>query len=141
MEALRDVEPEHSLWHGPWRSTEYALVKGTLAARIPDDLPVGVEIEVPVAMSCSRLSIWRPGQTFVGRCRGVLSGGGLGAAKTVAGATVSAEEAQILRLTEFSGAYDLVDRILIEFDETRTRATGFWVSSDGDRGTFRLEKE
>jgi len=141
VRALRDVEPTYSLWHGPWKSTEYSLVHGTLAARIPDDIAAGKEAVVPVAMSCSPFSIWRPGKTYVGRCRGILSSRGLGAARITPAGEVSPEDVKFLRLTEFTGAYDLVDRIWIEFDQGMTRATGFWVSSDGDRGTFRLEKE
>ena len=47
----------------------------------------------------------------------------------------------MLQLTEFDGAYDLVERILIQFNTNMTEATGFWVSGDGDRGIFTLRKE
>lgn len=141
LRALRHVEPTYSLWHGPWKSTEYVGVHGAVAARLPDDIAVGKETEVPVALSCSPFSIWRPGKTFVGRCRAVVSSQGLAAAMLTPTNAVSAEDVTVLRLTEFDGAYDLVERILIQFNTNMTEATGFWVSNDGDKGTFSLKKE
>ena len=139
--ALRDIEPSHSLWHGSWRSTEYSLVHGSIAARIPDDITAGKETAVPVAFGSSPFSIWRPGRTYVGRCTGVLSRQGLGTATLASARQVAPEDASVLKLTNFTGAYDLVDRIWIHFNGNRTEATGFWESSDGDRGTFQMKKE
>jgi hypothetical protein len=141
VRALRHVESTYTLWHGPWKSTEYRAVHGTVATRLPDIIAIGQEVEVPVAISCSPFSIWRPGKTFVGRCRGILSSQGLAAAAHSPTNAVQPEDITVLQLTQFEGKYDLVEKYLIQFNTNMTEATGFWVSNDGDRGTFSLKKE
>ena len=100
VRALRNVEPTYTLWHGPWKSTEYSAVHGTVATRLPDDIVVGQEVEVPVAISCSPFSIWRPGKTFVGRCRGILSSQGLAAAVHSPTNAIQPEDIAVLQLTQ-----------------------------------------
>jgi hypothetical protein len=141
VRSLRKVEPTYALWHGPWQSTAYSAVHGTVAARLPNDIAVGQEIEVPVAFSSSLLSIWRPGKTFIGRCRGVLKEAGQAVATHSPTNTVRPEDVKVLGLTQYDGQYDFVDRYVIQFNTNMTEATGFWVSNDGDRGTFSLKKE
>ena len=141
VRALRKVEPTYALWCGPWKSTEYSAVHGTVATRLPDNIAVGQEVEVPVAISCSPFSIWRPGKTFVGRCRGVLASQGLAAAVHSPTNAIQPDDIKVLQLTQFEGKYDLVEKYLIEFNTNMTKATGFWVSNDGDRGTFSIAKE
>ncbi len=141
VRALRHVEPTYTLWHGPWESTEYSAVHGAVATRLPDNIAVGQEVEVPVAISCSPFSIWHPGKTFVGRCRGILSSQGLAAAAHSPTNAIQPEDVTVLQLTQFEGKYDLVEKYLIQFNTNMTEATGFWVSNDGDRGTFSLKKD
>ena len=141
VRALRRVEPTYALWHGPWQSTEYSAVHGTVAARLPNDIAVGQEIEVPVAFSCSPFSIWRPGKTFVGRCRGVLKELGYATGTHNPTNAIRPEDVKVLGLTQYDGQYGFIDRYVIHFNTNMTVATGFWVSDDGDRGTFRLKKE
>ena len=141
LRAMRKAEPTYTLWHGPWESSEYSAVHGTVATRLPDKIAVGQEVEVPVAISCSPFSIWRPGKTFVGRCRGILSTEGLAAASHRPDHTFAPEDVTVLQLTQFEGKYDIVEKYLIQFNANMTEATGFWVSNDGDRGSFSLKKE
>ena len=141
VRAMRKVEPTYALWHGPWQSTEYSAVRGTVATRLPDNISVGQEVEVPVAISSSPFSIWRPGKTFVGRCRGILSRHGRAAASHIPTNTIRPEDVTVLQLTQYEGTYDLVEKYQIQFNSNMTEATGFWVSKDGDKGTFRMKKE
>ena len=138
-QALRDVEPGYSLWSGTWQSTEFYLIQGTVAARIPDNVKVGQQIDIPVALSCSPYSEWRPGETYVDRRRGILK-----SEQPTAGSAASQGQpvnAKTIALTRLQGGQDLVEKYVIQFSSDMTSATGYWIGYDGDKGKFRLQKQ
>ncbi len=141
--AGKIVPADDTIWHGEWKSTEYPMIYGSLASRIPPDLFVGRYIELPVAIRFDDASIYRAGETHVAQYRGVmissLAARG-GSVPTDTGAD-SKTLARTFKIASVDGAEALASNFKIYFNNEMDYAEGYWKSPTGESGTFSLSRK
>ncbi|MFC1821653.1 DUF2059 domain-containing protein [Thermodesulfobacteriota bacterium] len=111
-----------------------------MAVRIPENIAVGQEVEVPVAVGYSTDSPFRPGKTYVARFKGVLANSRSGHARYDPATPQRPVDASTLGLTIVEGTYDIPETFSITFNEAMNRAKGYWKTAKGNKGTFTLYK-
>ena len=141
VSALKDIDRTSALWHGQWESDQYPGWHGTVAIRIPENLTIGQEVDVPVAVGYSPDSTLRPGKIYVARFKGVLVNSRSGRGRYDPATPQRPVDPSTLDLTIVEGTYDIPETFSITFNETMNMAKGYWKTSKGNRGTFTLKRD
>ncbi len=129
--------PSSDLWTGEWKSEKVSRANGNIYTMIPKNLKNGQMLKVPVAISFSAFSPYYAGKTYVAEFKGLVSNNRI----TAYYKPNQKIDPKILNLSFSDGRYRPGERIRIVFNTQESKAEGFWESTDGEKGSFMLQKK